>query len=133
MLRQKSVISVFENYTYTMKKLIFIAIVTLSAGTGLFAQNANSSYSTGAPAVNPNVEGRAREATDKLNSLLNLTQDQYNQVLQINRTFFSEPQGAGSGRPAARVNAARQQQLKTILNGDQWQAYQNARQQGQAF
>jgi hypothetical protein len=116
-----------------MKKFILITLVMAAASAGLFAQNANANYAAGAPSANPNVEARAKNATDHLNSLVNLTQEQYNQVLQLNRNFFSRPEASGSGRPAARANAGRQQQLKTILNGDQWQSYQNARQQGQAF
>lgn len=116
-----------------MKRFILSLLVTVFTLGVVSAQNSNANYSAGAPAPNANAEARAKEATDRLNDLVNLTQDQYNQILQVNRNFFSNTFAYGSGRPAAKVNAGREQQLKAILNGDQWQTYQNARQQGQAF
>lgn len=116
-----------------MKKFIFIVFISIFAAAGARAQGANFSFSTGTPAPNANAEIRAKDVTDRMNNLLNLTQDQYNQILQVNRRFFSNMASGGGGRQAARVNEGRQQQLKAILNGDQWQTYQNARQQGQSF
>lgn len=116
-----------------MKNLLFTLFIMFGGTCCMFAQNSNANYSSGAPAVNTSAEDKAKEATDHLNDLVNLTQDQYNQVLQVNRNFFANMISYGNGRPAAKANFGREQQLKAILNGDQWQTYQNARQQGQAF
>ena len=116
-----------------MKKYVLLLFITVFTCGFISAQSSNANYSSEAPAPNATAEERAKDATDRLNNLVNLTQDQYNQVLQVNRNFFSNMVAYGNGRPAAKVNAGREQQLKAILNGDQWQTYQNARQQGQAF
>ena len=126
----KLLYSVCKTYT-RMKKLIFISLLTAFAAAGVSAQNVNMSYNSGQQPTNANVEARAKEATDKLNSLLNLSSDQYNQVLQINRNFFYQPRSGGNGRGAARESYSREQQIKGVLTSDQWQQYQTARQNGQ--
>ena len=107
-----------------MKKIIFLTIALGFISVGTFAQ-ASITMGGGQPAAN--VQAEAKQATDKLSNLVNLTQDQYNQVMQVNKNFFSQRSAAGNGRPAARLSAERDQQLKGILTADQWQTYQNSR------
>jgi hypothetical protein len=116
-----------------MKKILFVATALVFASPTLFAQsvNGNVGISTG-QAVNPAAESQAKDATDKLNNVVQLSSDQYNQVLQVNRNYFNRP-ASPVGRGAARQGYGRESQLKSILTSDQWQRYEAAKQQGQTF
>jgi hypothetical protein len=114
-----------------MKKLIFITMALAFTTAAISAQGVNASYSTGQQPTNPDIEARAKDATDKLNAVVNLSQDQYNRVLQVNRSYFYGVQNTGGGRKTVRQGSGRDDQLKSILTSDQWQQYQTARQNGQ--
>jgi len=114
-----------------MKKLIFIALVFAFATSAVSAQSGNVSFSAGQQAPNPNLDAKAKDATDRLNAIVNLSQDQYNQVLQANKNFYYQVQNTGGGRKTARQGYGRDEQLKSILTSDQWQQYQTAKQNGQ--
>jgi hypothetical protein len=114
-----------------MKKILLLACAFAFTTIGVSGQSAGVNYSTGQQPLPPNLEQRAKDETDKLNNLVELSQDQYNQVLQVNRSFFSQHQASGNGRGAARLAAGREQQFKSILTSDQWQRLQNAKVNGQ--
>ena len=116
-----------------MKKLVFSALLLASLPAGIFAQSATFGVSTQQQPVSADVEARAKDATDRLNNVVQLSSDQYNQVLQVNRRYLAQPQAMPGGRNAARAGYGREQQLKSILTPDQWQMYQNAKAQGQSF
>ncbi len=114
-----------------MKKLIFISMALAFTTAAVSAQNVNASFSTGQQGTNPDVEARAKDATDRMNAILNLSQDQYNRALQVNRNFYYSLQNTNGGRKAARQGYGREEQLKSIFTSDQFQQYQTARQNGQ--
>jgi len=116
-----------------MKKILFLTLSLAFAVSGTFAQSGGLSFSTGQQPTTSDAEARAKESTDKINSILNLTPDVYNQVLQINRNFFRQGPSMGAGRQAAKAANGRDQQLKSVLSFDQWQTLQNAKQQGQVY
>ena len=114
-----------------MKKIIFIIITLAFFSDGVFAQISMSNGNMSATQQTISPDARAKDATDKLNGIAQLSQDQYTKAYQVNRGFFSQSQSMGNGRPAARLATERDQQLKAILTGEQWQMYQNAKAQGQ--
>ena len=120
-----------------MKKIFFMATALAFTSSALFAQSANGvvSFSTNQNQVTPDpaTDMKAKEATDKLNNVVQLTPDQYDKVNQVNKYYFYHPQAAPVGRGAARQGYNRETQLKSILTSDQWQKYQTAKQQGQTF
>ena len=116
-----------------MKKLIFSALLLVSSLVGAFAQSATFGASTQQQPVSADFEARAKDATDRLNNVVQLSGDQYNQVLQVNRRYLAQPQAMPGGRNSARAGYGREQQLKSILTPEQWQMYQNAKAQGQSF
>ena len=117
-----------------MKKILLIATTLAFTAPALFAQSANGNVAISTGQVNPNPETdmKAKDATDKLNNVVQLSGDQYNQVLQVNKNYFYHP-SSPVGRGAARQGYNRESQLKSILTADQWQKYEAAKQQGQTF
>jgi hypothetical protein len=121
---------VLSKYVLLMKKIIFASVLFVFVSGAVSAQIGYNTQPT--PEQSANIESRAKEETDKLNSIVQLSSDQYSQVLQVHRNYFSQlSHSAGAGRPAARLGANREQQLKGILTSDQWQRLQAAKAQGQ--
>jgi len=114
-----------------MKKIIFMTLALAFTTAGIHAQSANSGFTVGQQGPNPTADAQAKDATDKLNSIINLSQDQYNQVYQANKNYFYHIQNAVTGRGAARQEYGRETQIKSALTDDQWQKYQVAKQNGQ--
>ncbi|HWB64182.1 MAG TPA: hypothetical protein VG603_11765, partial [Chitinophagales bacterium] len=71
----------------TMKKTIILTLVMAMATIGAFAQE------TAAPAAKQaalTVEQKAKKQTDKLSAIVNLTPDQYQKVMDINKDFITK-------------------------------------------
>lgn len=102
-----------------MKNILFLAIA-LSFAAGAFAQSADPNMQSTQSMPSPAV--RAKTSTDKINAIANLTQEQYNQVLQLNNRFYSQVR---AGAPA-RLEAWREQQLKSILGADGFERVQSS-------
>jgi len=90
---------------------------------GTFAQSSNINTPNGQTTVSP--DARAKDATDKINSIAQLSQDQYAKVLNVNRSFFAQSRSMAGGRNA-RLAEVRAQQLKSILTPDQFSKVQAA-------
>jgi hypothetical protein len=118
-----------------MKKIIFITLFTAFTSVGVFAQSANGNvgFSTGQQGQDPATDQRAKDETDKLNNIVQLTADQYPKALQINRNFFYQVRSMSSVSTKGPAKAAygRDQQLKSILLPDQINLLQAAKANGQ--
>ena len=92
-----------------MKKLILAALILLM-GTAAFAQKQG-----GTP------EEKAQKLTDRMKSELNLTDEQYKQVYEINLQMASNMDEIDKGNHDARqeVKAEYEKQLATVLNEEQ--------------
>ena len=118
-----------------MKKIAFIILLAAFSSTGSFAQSGsgNISFNTNPQVSSATVDAQAKDETDKLNNIVQLTSDEYSKALQINKNFFAQigstPSVTSKGH--ARAAYGREQQLKTLLTSDQWQMLQNAKANGQ--
>ena len=101
-----------------MKKLITVSLFLAFATAGIFAQSTDPNMQSQQTAVNPQT--RAQESTDKINAIAQLTQDQYAKILQVNHSFYTQVRSVGAGR-SARLEAWREQQIKSAVNPDQFE------------
>ncbi len=104
-----------------MKKIILIACLVAFATQGMFAQEAATKgipiegYSAKSPAE------QAKDAADKLNATVQLSAEQYNKVLLLNKDFYSQPvAGQGNLPPAKRANDL-EEKIKAVLTPEQQQ------------
>lgn len=108
-----------------MKKFMLATCLFSFAAAGLFAQNATQGtkiegYSMASPAE------MAKSETDKLNSTIQLTPDQYNKILEINKQFFTQPKAStGSTTPVQLAND-RDSKIKALLTSAQLVKLQKA-------
>jgi hypothetical protein len=118
-----------------MKKVIFLMLFSVFTSVGIFAQSANGSvgFSTGQQGQDPTTDQKAKDETDKLNNIVQLSSDQYPKALQINRNFFYQVRSMSSVTTKGQSKAAygREQQLKSILTSDQINLLQAAKSNGQ--
>jgi hypothetical protein len=101
-----------------MKKIIFITFLLVFASKGIFAQTAGKGTPIeGYKATSP--ADRAKAATDKLNQTVQLSAEQYDKVLQINKDFFAQAQPGNL--PAAKLATDRDNKVKALLSAGQVQ------------
>lgn len=99
-----------------MKKLLFFFSICLFIGVPVFAQQDSA---------------MVKNMTDKMQTELSLSQDQYSRVYGVNQQFVAEMktlQASGGGRFAKlkkmkSIGSERDQQMKEILSPDQYQVY----------
>ncbi len=101
-----------------MKRIVTLTLFMAFAMAGVFAQSTDPNMQGTQATVNP--QARAQESTDKINAIAQLTQDQYARILQINRSFYTQVRTVGAGR-SARLEAWREQQIKSAVNPDQFE------------
>ena len=125
-----------------MKKTIILTVAMALTTFGAFAQQATTP-GTATPKGDAQmrggtVEDRAKRQADHLNSIAQLSTDQYAKVLAINKDFGSQKEAlrnSGVKRDDPKFKALSDQeeaQLKAVLTADQWAKVVAARKEHEA-
>ena len=126
-----------------MKKTIILSVAITFASFGAFAQQAASPAAPGSQMQakpHASVEERAKSQADKINSMANLSPDQYSKVLEVIKNSITQRDAIrASSTPGedtkVKLKALREQgeaQMKTILTPEQFEKVQAERKASQA-
>ena len=122
-----------------MKKNIIITALMALMAIGVYAQGQDDrpAPGPGGKESNLSVDERAKRQTDKLSALVELTPDQYNKVLAINKDFIAQraalkPAPGQEMSEEARekskeLNKAKDEKIKAVLTPGQAKKWQEAR------
>jgi hypothetical protein len=115
-------------------------LVVIAGSFGAKAQSDDKPAPTAAPAnqaprQRPSVDDRAKQATERLHSTVQLTPEQYAKVLAINKDFFTQreaqrtsPNGGADMKASARGLAKdREDKIKAVLTPEQIKKQEEAR------
>ena len=105
-----------------MKKIICLILLLSFMVAGIFAQAASKGSAKETMQQQPPFE-RAKAITDKINAVVQLSPEQYERVLKVFKTFYT--QGTASER-TGKPKADRDKKLQAILTAEQLQNLKNA-------
>jgi protein CpxP len=122
-----------------MKKTLFLSMAMAFVTFTAFAQENAAAAPHGQMQGKMTVEERAKRQTDRINATAQLSTDQYNKVLEINKNFAGQKDALrASGTQGedlkAKFKALSEQQeaaVKAVLTADQYAKVQAARKEHQ--